>query len=117
LKLTDCKKEGSKTDFPDADISIEADRAEIRKLEEDYNFLNAINKGAEFMSEESIKRVEDIAGRKWIMGGEPQNLLTDDEIQNLNIRKGTLTDEERTIINSHAAITFKMLSQMPFPKN
>jgi len=68
------------------------------------------------MSEESIKRVEDIAGRKWIMGGEPQNLLTDDEIQNLNIRKGTLTDEERTIIESHAAITFKMLSQMPFPK-
>ncbi len=116
IEINRCKKEGSKTDFPDADISIEADRAEIRKLEEDYNFLNAINQGAEFMSEESIKRVEDIAGRKWIMSGEPQNLLTDDEIQNLNIRKGTLTDEERTIINSHAAITFKMLSQMPFPK-
>ena len=116
IEINRLKKEGSKTDFPDADISIEADRAEIRKLEEDYNFLNAINQGAEFMSEESIKRVEDIAGRKWIMSGEPQNLLTDDEIQNLNIRKGTLTDEERTIINSHAAITFKMLSQMPFPK-
>jgi len=69
------------------------------------------------MSEESIKRVEDIAGRKWIMGGEPQNLLTDDEIQNLNIRKGTLTDEERTIIIAMLLSLFKMLSQMPFPKN
>jgi HD-GYP domain-containing protein (c-di-GMP phosphodiesterase class II) len=43
-------------------------------------------------------------------------LLSEDEIYNLSIRKGTLNDEERTIINNHAAITYKMLSKLPFPR-
>jgi len=85
-------------------------------LKEDYHFISAINQGAEFMSDEDIQRVQDIAGRKWVMDGERQTLLNDDEVQNLITRKGTLTDAERDVMNSHAAITFKMLSQMPFPK-
>lgn len=43
-------------------------------------------------------------------------LLTEDEIYNLSIRRGTLNDEERSIINNHAAITYKMLAKLPFPK-
>ena len=89
---------------------------ELMGLREDYHFLCALNKGSEFVSDEDIKRVQEIAGRKWIMDGETQVLLRDDEIQSLSTRKGTLTDDEREVINNHAAITFKMLSQMPFPK-
>ncbi|MDO9585086.1 MAG: HD domain-containing phosphohydrolase, partial [Syntrophales bacterium] len=35
---------------------------------------------------------------------------------NLTIRRGTLTNEEREIINNHARVTYKMLSRLPFPK-
>ena len=50
------------------------------------------------------------------MGGEMLPQLSDNETYNLLIRKGTLTDEERQVINNHAAVSLKMLSQLPFSK-
>ncbi|MDP2838928.1 MAG: HD domain-containing phosphohydrolase, partial [Syntrophales bacterium] len=43
-------------------------------------------------------------------------LLLPEEVENLNIRKGTLSAKERDIIQNHAAMTYKILSQLPFPK-
>ena len=43
--------------------------------------------------------------------------MTDDEVRNLNIAKGTLLPEERDIINDHISITIDMLDQLPYPKN
>lgn len=37
------------------------------------------------------------------------------EIYNLSIPRGTLTPEERTIINNHVVLTQDMLAQLPFP--
>jgi len=91
-------------------------RRRIKKLDDEFSFLASINQGAEFMSDEDLERLGRIARRKWTMNGDRLPLITDDELENLAIRKGTLTDDERTIINSHAEITYKMLSQMPFPK-
>ncbi|MDA3788427.1 MAG: diguanylate cyclase [Desulfobacula sp.] len=42
--------------------------------------------------------------------------MSEDEIYNLCIRKGTLTTEERKIIENHANMTFKITNQLPFPK-
>ena len=39
------------------------------------------------------------------------------EIYNLCIGRGTLTEEERYIINDHVVQTIRMLSQLPFPKH
>jgi len=60
--------------------------------------------------------VEAIASRTYESNGETFNWLTEDEVKNLSIRKGTLTEKERQIIESHAAITNEMLSRLPFPK-
>ena len=43
--------------------------------------------------------------------------MTDNEVRNLNITKGTLLPEERDIINDHISITIDMLEQLPYPKN
>jgi len=43
-------------------------------------------------------------------------LLSENEIINLSVRRGTLNEEERNIINNHALVTYKMLSLLPFPK-
>ncbi len=43
-------------------------------------------------------------------------LLTSDELENLLIPHGNLTQKEREIIQHHVVMTYKMLSQLPFPK-
>lgn len=68
------------------------------------------------MDDESIQRLESIAERTFDLGGEIQPRLTENEVYNLSIRKGTLTEEERQVINNHAAVSIKMLSQLPFSK-
>jgi HD-GYP domain-containing protein (c-di-GMP phosphodiesterase class II) len=49
--------------------------------------------------------------------GKDQNFLSDEEVRNLNIPKGTLLPEERDIINDHIVITIDMLEQLPYPKH
>lgn len=39
------------------------------------------------------------------------------ELHNLSVRKGTLTDEERAIINQHIVQTIVMLESLPFPRH
>lgn len=85
-------------------------------LEDDLNFLITSNIGSEFMGNEKIERLKAIAKRKWVYNGEEMNFLTEDEINNLSIQRGTLTEDERNVINNHAIITYKMLSKLPFPK-
>ena len=51
------------------------------------------------------------------MNGEVQPLITEDELNNLSIRRGTLNDDEREIINNHIVATIKMLESLPFPRN
>jgi HD-GYP domain-containing protein (c-di-GMP phosphodiesterase class II) len=87
-----------------------------RQLEDDLRFLYSANSGGEFMTDETVERIKDIAVQTWRVEGKRQPLLTEDELYNLSIRKGTLTDEERNIINNHTVVTYKMLSQLPFPK-
>ena len=42
--------------------------------------------------------------------------ITEEELVNLRIRKGSLTDAERQKINDHAAMSMKMLRQIPFTR-
>ncbi|WP_092160349.1 HD family phosphohydrolase [Maridesulfovibrio ferrireducens] len=102
---------------PDKISAIEMKYAvELEQLEDDRKFIASCNIPNEFMTDERIARVCEIAARTYESGGESFNWLSDDEVTNLCIRKGTLTDRERKVIESHAAITFEMLSRLPFPK-
>ena len=48
--------------------------------------------------------------------GQRRPLLSEDEVNNLCIPRGTLTEEERRIINGHMDITLEMLESLPFPR-
>ncbi|GAB3122202.1 HD family phosphohydrolase [Novispirillum itersonii] len=39
------------------------------------------------------------------------------EVYNLSVQRGTLTAEERKVINDHIVVTQEMLKQLPFPKS
>ena len=94
-------------------------RDTLRQIEEDRKFLRRCNIGAESMSKEEQDRVAQIGlGYKWRDPiGNTADFLTDDELKNLTISRGTLTQEEREIINHHIVSTIKMLEALPWPKH
>lgn len=89
---------------------------ELNQLNDDFEFIKICNTGGEFMADDKIQRIEQIAQQTVTIGNEEKALLTENEIYNLSIRKGTLTNEERKVINNHALISIKMLESLPFPK-
>jgi HD-GYP domain-containing protein (c-di-GMP phosphodiesterase class II) len=70
------------------------------------------------MKPEDQERVQRIAAYQWVnVEGRQVNFLSDDEVYNLTIRAGTLTAEERQIINHHIVATIKMLEALPWPRH
>jgi HD-GYP domain-containing protein (c-di-GMP phosphodiesterase class II) len=92
--------------------------ARISQLDRDREFLRHCNVGSEAMSAEEQQRVQQIAGYQWTdVEGKAGNFLSEDEIENLTIRAGTLTAAERQIINHHIDVTIKMLESLPWPNH
>ena len=92
--------------------------AYIRQLDEDRMFLRQCNIGSEKMQDADIERVQRIAEYRWRnVQGDEADFLTAEEIENLTIRAGTLTAEERSIINHHINVTIKMLEALPWPNH
>jgi len=89
-----------------------------RQLDEDREFLRGINSGSEYMAPKHQQRVHRIAGYCLLNAdGQPSSFLTEDEVHNLNIPSGTLTEEERQIINNHIVVTINMLESLPYPRD
>ncbi len=96
----------------------QAYRTRLRQLDQDREFLRKSNIGGEFMPPEAQEHVKRIAEYKWLdQSGNTAHFLTDDEIENLSIPRGTLTAKEREIINYHIVATIKMLEALPWPKH
>ena len=92
--------------------------ARLRQLDQDREFLRKCNVGGEFMPPEAQEHVRKIGDYKWLdQSGNTAHFLTDDEIENLSIARGTLTAKEREIINYHIVATIKMLEALPWPKH
>lgn len=88
------------------------------KCDEDREFLKKCNFGSEYMTPEDQKRVHDIAAIKMIDAhASAMPLLSENEVYNLNISRGTLTAEEREVINNHIVVTINMLESLPYPKD
>jgi HD-GYP domain-containing protein (c-di-GMP phosphodiesterase class II) len=93
-------------------------RERIRRLDDDRAFLRACNIGGEAMRESDIERVKTIARYRWTdTSGHEANFLSEDELKNLTIRAGTLTGDERQVINHHIVATIKMLEALPWPRH
>jgi len=110
--LRTAPEEARKVDFQ---TNSEEDFA--NQLREDMRFLADVNSGAVALGREEIARLQEIGSRKLVHDGNMESLLTEDELHNLCVQHGTLTEKERDIINNHAMVTHKLLSQLPFPRN
>ena len=84
----------------------------------DRDFLRASNFGSEAMTDEDQQRVQAIGNMEFTdASGRTCKFLTDNERYNLSIVRGTLTAEERAVINSHIDVTISMLESLPYPRS
>ncbi|MGZ8174751.1 MULTISPECIES: HD domain-containing phosphohydrolase [Methylobacter] len=92
-------------------------QADIAHLDDDLAFIRRCNTGGEAMSGEDISRLQSLQKRTWSLNNIDAPLLTDEEVYNLSIFRGTLTSEERNVINNHINVTISMLEAIKFPKH
>jgi HD-GYP domain-containing protein (c-di-GMP phosphodiesterase class II) len=92
-------------------------RKALRHLKSDLEFVKESNVGGEFMSGDKKDRVHQIANYRWKPNGKVENFLSENEVYNLTIPRGTLTPEERKVINDHIVVTINMLEELPYPKH
>ena len=97
-------------------INEEQYNESLEQLDDDLQFLKEINIGSEFLDDSKIERVHSISEYTIVLNGKKTPFLSEDEVEKLTIRKGTLTQEEKDIMNNHADLSYKMLSALPFPK-
>ncbi len=147
--------------------------ATLARFDDDFAFVAECNVGGEFMAEEKIERLKQIATGTWtrtlsdrigisheelkrkeaqpemdlpvqepLLANRtdhvfprdgtfeapnseqfgfkmdvPERLFDRGEVYNLSIARGTLTNEDRYIIQNHIVQTIVMLGQLPFPKH
>ena len=109
------KTNGSKPYILEEDEQLKKELAEI---EEDKAYIKQCNIGGEYISEEQVTRINQIANKNWLTSsGEEEKLLSEEEAQNLQIGRGTLSVREREIINNHVSVTIKMLQSLPYPRH
>ncbi len=99
-----------------ADESAGRLQRELREYDEYLAFLETVNKGSEFLPDDSITKLQLLAGLSVGVAARQVPLLSADELKNLAVRRGTISPKEREIINNHVSLTIKMLADMPFPK-
>lgn len=91
---------------------------ELQQLGKERELIRTSNIGGEFLAPEQIQTIRQIAERKWTNPeGIKESFLTDEEVSMLEISRGTLSNEERQIINNHVSVTLKMLESLPYPKS
>ena len=70
------------------------------------------------MADEKISRVISLSQQGWVdLKGQHHPLLSEEEIDNLSIRRGTLNQQERKVMEGHMVHTLAMLNQLPFPRH
>lgn len=106
----------------------DASQEELRQVEEDTereaaklldmkNFVLMCNHPGEFLQDEKVERLQTISKLTYMdENGVERHYLTEDELENLSIRKGSITEKERDIMKHHAVVTLNMLNKIPFTK-
>ena len=92
-------------------------QVKLKEIKEIREFINKCNEPGEFLDDEVIDRLKVISQMTYTDDEHVQQpFLTEDELLNLSIRRGSITETERKKMQDHAAVTLKMLKQIPFTK-
>jgi hypothetical protein len=86
------------------------------EVADDRAFLEKTNKAGR-LKDEDLARLDLLRKKEYLTAeGKKVPFLNDHEWQSLSVRAGTLTPEERELINSHALSTLRILSKIPWTR-
>ncbi len=89
-------------------------KAVLEEVEQVRDFVQKVNT-VEYLDDESYASVQELANKTYRnRRGDSCVWFTNDEIEALSVRKGTLTAKERIIMQEHVVLTEKILSEMNF---
>ena len=104
-------------DFLKGKITEEEYNEKVVLLDDILEFVHRIDKVG-FLQQEDFDRVQEIAKLYYEKdNGEKVFYITERERGCLSIRKGTLSDEDRKVMESHVVMTDKILSKVHFNKH
>jgi len=104
-------------DFYRGCMTKEALDATLSELADWKEFICRVD-GAGFLPDEDLERVQELGNKVYSSpDGERIPYITDWEKENLCIRRGTLSAEDRKQMESHVEMTAKILSKVYFNKN
>ncbi len=108
----------SKIDLLESRISIEDKMSVDDKIAYTLDVMGRAN-SAGFINDELMAEVDTVCDYTYDSpeAGETVSFLSDEEKGFLHIRKGTLTDEERRIMESHVEMTDRILGKVYFNKS
>lgn len=90
---------------------------QIQEIRDIRDFINKCNEPGEFLEDETLEKLKKISQKTYRdHEDQEQPFLTEDELTNLSIRRGSITEAERKKMQDHAAVTLRMLKQIPFTK-
>lgn len=99
-------------DFLKGELSESDYAARLAELDKDEELISIADK-AGFLTDDLLAQINEIATHSYLgKNGKAIQYLNDDELGCLCIRKGTLTAEEREIMESHVSMTRAILDQV-----
>lgn len=97
--------------------SITGEEYELREKNRErwISTVRRINTSS-YLSEEDMACIQEMSAQKYTEEDNTETpVFTQDELTCLSIKKGTLTDAERSIMQSHVLLTQKILEKIDFP--
>ena len=122
IELVDTRFEVLLRDAEIAQLKGKIDQAEfdrrVGQVAVDRDLVKRSNTGGEFMDDGQVAALKKLATLAWTdQDGVERAFLSQDETDNLCIRRGTLNGVERDIINHHIVMTIRMLEALPWPSH
>jgi len=97
----------------DLDEDIEE---KVSRIDSDLEFLSSLNQNKVYPDEEILDKLENMASREIKLDGQKVDVLTREEKKSLASKFGTLTPEEREVIEEHAKDTMNLLQHISYPE-
>ena len=89
----------------------------LREVDEDLEFIRELNRAKKISSAE-IQRIKDIQRKKFRNArGEVKVYLNDEEVHNLSLPRGNLTNEEFQEVQGHVLQTLNIINKIPFTRD
>ena len=97
-------------------ISSESAVQRTQDMDDALELIRRVNT-AGFLPDTELSRIDALSSRMYVdQNGDEKPWITEAEHRSLSIRKGTLTAQERSVMESHVVMTARILEQVAFPK-